>query len=410
MDRLRALTVVAACLLFSALAPEARAQTVDDLFDDSVLQRIDLWVNTKDWSHLVANFTTNDFYPANLQWRGLTARNVGIRSRGTGSRSQSKPGLRVVFDHYTTGQRFLGLKALVLKNLVQDASLVREPLAMKFMRRMGLSAPRESLAAVYVDNTYMGVYSIVEEFNEVALQRLFGESNGYLFEYKWNFDYHLEYLGSDLSVYAPLFSPATHENDSSQALYGPIEAMVRTINTAPDDTFLSAMSEYLDLNLFIRHVAVEDFVADWDGILGYAGLNNFYLYRFTGRNLSQFLPWDKDNSFHSFDYPIRQGQNENVLTRRIWLVSPELRQLYFDTLQACVDSADEPAADAIGGPGWLERELTRMQALISPAASGEQFAAGAAAMLDIVQKRTPFVRCELARARGTSLPPACGPS
>ena len=53
-------------------------------------------------------------------------RNAGIRSRGTGSRSGAKPGLRLDFDRYKSDQRFLGLKSLVLRNSTQDATNMHE--------------------------------------------------------------------------------------------------------------------------------------------------------------------------------------------------------------------------------------------------------------------------------------------
>ncbi len=93
-------------------APAARAQTSDDFFNPAVLQRIELWLNDADWAKLKAAFQENTYYPADVVWNGQTVRNVGIRSRGLGSRSATKPGLRVDFDRYSTGQQFLGLNRL----------------------------------------------------------------------------------------------------------------------------------------------------------------------------------------------------------------------------------------------------------------------------------------------------------
>jgi spore coat protein CotH len=399
------LAAAAAAALLSLDAAGARAQTAADLFNDQVLHRVDLYVNTRDLHQLVENYTTNDYYPADMKWQNLKVRNVGIRSRGFGSRSQTKLGLLVVFDRYTTGQRFLGMQALVLKNLTQDPSFIREATAMKFLRTMGISAPRESFAVVYINNTYSGVYALVEDVNEVSLPQFVGENDGCLFEYRWLFNYYFDYLGSDLTQYAPLFAPRTRETESLQALYGPIEAMVRTMNDAADADFVPAVSQYLDLNLFVRHVAVQDFVAENDGILGYAGLNNFYLYRFTGTTLHQFIPWDKDNTFISIGYGILQGHSENVLMRRAMQV-PALQELYFSTL---IDSAN--LADRIDPgttQGWLEREMLREQALIGDSVlsdgrkpfTNDEFSAASSFMIQFAQQRSRFVRCEVARERG----------
>jgi len=41
---------------------------------------------------------------------------------------------------------------------------------------------------------------------------------------------------------------------------------------------------YLDLHLFLTHIAVETYVADYDCILGDVfGMNNFHFYRFVNK-------------------------------------------------------------------------------------------------------------------------------
>src|SRR5512134_1096138 len=132
--------LIAAAVLGSVVlsASPARAQTSDDFFNPEVLQRVELWLNEADWAKLKANFQENTYYPADMTWNGQTVRNVGIRSRGLGSRSSTKPGLRVDFDRYSSGLQFLGLKSFVLDNLTQDASGVKETVAMRFFTRLGI--------------------------------------------------------------------------------------------------------------------------------------------------------------------------------------------------------------------------------------------------------------------------------
>ena len=106
-------TLVTAALTVWLGVSQSQAQTADQLFANQSLQRLDLWVHTADWNKLGTEFQTNAYYPADLAWNGQTVRNVGIRSRGRGSRSGTKPGLRVDFNRYASDQRFLGLKSLV---------------------------------------------------------------------------------------------------------------------------------------------------------------------------------------------------------------------------------------------------------------------------------------------------------
>ena len=124
-----------------------------------MLQRIELWLNESDWAKLKAAFQENTYYPADVTWNGQTVRNVGIRSRGLGSRSATKPGLRVDFDRYSSGQQFLGLKSFVLDNLTQDLSGIKETVAMRFFTRLGIPAPRETHTRLFVNGRYAGLYA-----------------------------------------------------------------------------------------------------------------------------------------------------------------------------------------------------------------------------------------------------------
>jgi hypothetical protein len=83
-------------------------------------------------------------------------------------------------------------------------------------------------------------------------------------------------------------------------------------------------------------------------------MNNFYLYRFEGKTISQLLPWDKDSSFWAVDYDIWTNMDANALTRRA-LREPPLQRTYVEALRRCAELAlrtPEP------GPGIARRRFT----------------------------------------------------
>lgn len=348
--------------------------SADAFFDDSVLHEIRLDISTKDWETLTTNFLSNDYYPCNFTWNGQKVVNVGIRSRGTGSRSGVKPGLRVDFDRYTSSQKFLGLKSFILRNNTQDASNIHERLSMLLYRRLGVPASREAHSKLYVNGDYAGLYSIVESVDKDFLKKNLGEDSGYLFKYDYPADaapYYFEDKGSDPSLYVPRpFQPETHESDPRPEF---IVQLVQTIHTASDANFRSAIAEYLDLGKFIRHIAVENYVADYDGFLGQWGMNNFYFYRFDNQKLFRFIPWDKSQAFlGGFTYSIWKnitdvpGSQRNRLMERV-LVYQDLYDLYLDTLLECVNSANDTTGFS-DGKGWLEHEIQREYEQIREAA------------------------------------------
>jgi spore coat protein CotH len=322
-------------------------QTADDLFNDSVVHDIRLEVHPRDWATLKLNFEENTYYPCNLYWRGIAADGAGMRSRGLGSRSGTKPGLRIDFNRYEERSEFVGLKSVVLDNVVQDQSLSRERISMKLFRLLGVPTPREAHARLFVNGEYVGLYVIVEAIDKRFLKLNLGEDEGFLYEFNWVGEYRFEYFGEEAGYYSPvLFDPQTHENDPQPQ---PLVDFIRTVNEAPDEGFGSEAGAYVDLSQVAVYLAVENFLSEIDGLAGYAGMNNFYLYRYAGRNLFQFLPWDKDVTMTDLLHPIDYNLDTNVLTRRMMNV-PELRAAYYSALRQ--------AADVAGGSGgWLEQEI-----------------------------------------------------
>jgi spore coat protein CotH len=418
---LRALATVIAvgvCLAGRVVADESASDTTpppqpaDALFDDTVLHEIRLAINTKDWESLKTHYMENTYYPCDLRWRDQVVRNIGIRSRGTGSRNGVKPGLRIDFDRFASDQKFLGLKSFVLRNNTQDPSNLHERLSMLLFRRMGLPASREAHTTLYVNNQYVGLFSIVESVDKRFLQRAFGEDEGYLFKYDFPVDavpYQFDYRGSNPDLYVPLpFNPETHEDDPRPEF---VEQLIWTINETSQAVFRTAIAEYLDLRKFIRHVAIENFLADADGFLGDWGTNNFYLYRFDNRKLFTFIAWDKSEAFkggigHGILHNIADvpSWRENQLMRRA-MSERDLYDLYFDTLLECARSTSQ--RETPDGPGWLELEIRREYAQVRDAVLADQlkpytndeFTRAIEDLVAFARERGEFVRQEVNRVR-----------
>jgi spore coat protein CotH len=409
---------LAACPTITAAQVPPAPDVVDvtaPFFDDSVLHDVKLWINSRDWETLKTNFLSNAYYPADFLWQSTTVRNVGIRSRGNGSRSGFKPGLRVDMDRYSSTQKFLGLKSFILRNNTQDASQMHEWLSMLFFRRMGLPAPREAFARLFVNNEYVGLYTIVESVDRSFLDRNLGESAGYLYDYDYDatdLPYYFEDRGPDPATYVPKpFKPETHETNSRPDV---VASMVRTINSS-GAAFRTAIAEFLDLAQFVRHVAMEVFLADQDGFLGNWGMNNYFMYRPDVSNQFRFIVWDKSNAFvdghlYSIWHNITDvpEPNRNRLMSRV-LEYPDLRALYLDTLLEAQASAKQIPIDSLPGDtrGWLEREIDRAYGLIAPSVltdtlkpySNEDFNLGVETLRVFARERGAFVMAEVAATR-----------
>ena len=387
--------------------PSGPAFTEDDLFNEDTIQDLSLTVNTRDWTELREKYKENTYYLADLRWRGLTVRNVGIRSRGNASRNSTKPGLRVDFDRYSTSQEFLGFKSLVLDNMVQDPTMLRERVAMKFFREMGLPAPRVVHTRLTVNNQFLGLYTIVEPIDKKFLKRTLGENDGYLYEFQGTAqNYNLNYLGEELEPYAALFEPKTRETASMFDLYRPIKEMTFAIDRSPGYRFVETTAEFLDLRKVLTYVAVVAFLAERDGILGEWGMNNFYLYRFEEGMRFQFLPWDRDTALFDLALSVYSRIENNVLMRRL-MDDADMRSFYEDELRRCAEVAmrvqDEDTATE--RPGWLEREIRSTYLQIRGVArqdtnapfSADDFEAAVETVLDLATRRSAAVLADLGR-------------
>lgn len=387
-----------------------RAQVpVDDatpLFDDGTLHDVRIRVNARDWETLIEHYDRDDYYPADFVWQDRVVRNIGIRSRGSGSRNPTKPGLKIDFNRYVSGQRLLGLNALVLDNLYQDPALVRERVAMKLFEKMNVIAPREVFTRVWInDDIYLGVYAIVESIDSRFLRRPGLDRNGFLYDYEWQ-DMWWFTPFDELDEYERRFQPETQEDAPWSELFGVLDTFVRTTN-APH-RIQRDIGEFLDIQSFLRYLAVETFLAEWDGIVGDFGINNFYLYRPSTSKQFTFIPWDKDNTFKAKDYPVWPDRVfQNKLTEQL-LNDDELRSYYFDALLDCVRLAEEgvTTTDAEARP-WLLHEIETQFVQIREAAladgrkpiGNDTFEANVDVLREFARERPAFVRAFVASRR-----------
>ncbi len=409
-----------AVALLAVLPPSAFAQpsdAADALFNDRVIHEIRLAVNSRDWQLLKEHWQDDNHYPADFRWNGQVVRNVSIKSHGGGSRRPNKLSLKVGFNHYTVGQTFLGLQSILLRNNSQDATNMRERASMLFFRNLGVVASREAHTRLYVNDEYAGLYTIVEEIDTDFLQKNLGDGAGHLYEFKFDnaaalagrAPFTFGYLGSDPAAYVPSpFEPKTLKDDpQGDAIARFIQAVSDTAAAAWRDN----VSAFFDLALFIRNLAVENFLAEEDGLTGDYGPNNFFLYRFANTARFRFLPWDKSNTFWdapSPDYFIFRDIVDGAPERRNLLVlrafqEPDLLNLYFDTLLECAAFDQAAVPDQ---PGWLEAEIGREYDQVHAAAlddtvlfSNAEFEQAVVDLKAFAHGRSAAVRAQVAAAR-----------
>src|SRR5262249_49774481 len=107
----------------------------------------------------------------------------GVRKKGfLGSLDPVKPGLKLKFDEYVNGQRFLDLKQMTLNNSRQDPSYVHQCLSYATFNAAGIPASRCNFAHVKVNGADLGLYVHVESASKDFLERTYPNPEGNLYE------------------------------------------------------------------------------------------------------------------------------------------------------------------------------------------------------------------------------------
>ena len=392
-------SVIASLLVLAAVPAFAQTASTDDLFRATTVLRVDLDLHSADWAKLKEDFQANTYYPADFKWNGQTVFNVGIRSRGRGSRSGTKPGLKVDFDRYSTNQKFLGLKSLVLDNLTQDPSGVHETVSMRFYERLGIPVPRETHVRLYVRGEYIGVYALVESIDKEFLKRIYGiigedtQNDGWLYEFVWQDHWLFTDLGTELTEVMLRFDATTHESKTDEQKYRTIQELITLANVTPVERFVEVIGPRFDIPGFIRFVAAQAYLAETDGFLGAFGMNNFYLYRLENQIKHVLIAWDTDNTFWGATFPVRPP-TDNVLMQNLIRI-PEYEALWYQELARANELAE--------AENWLENEIVRQVQMIDSAMkedgskpySNNSYEGEAGKMLSFARARITYMKCAL---------------
>jgi spore coat protein CotH len=234
---------------------------------------------------------------------GRTYKDVGVRFKGNASYMASARGLKrnfkIELDHYDKDQRYQGLKTINLNAGAMDPTRGREALSFAVFRAAGVPAPRTAYAAVTLtvpgkyDHEFLGLYTLIEQVDRTFLKDRFKNNKGLLM--KPEGVRGVQYLGEDWDRYKGPYRPK-HEPAKKEARR--LIAFARLVNRADDAEFRKEIDAYLDVDEFLRFLAVNALLVNLDSffVIGH----NYYLYLNTETNKFVFIPWDMDLSCAGF--------------------------------------------------------------------------------------------------------------
>lgn len=309
----------------------------NELFNNSRILDITFLIDAASYSSLQYNSST--YTDATMITSDGANLAVAIRLKGASTflSIDSKASFKVKVDHFVEDQTYWTAKNFNLHNSTYDPSFMAEALSYQAYRDAGLPATRTGFATVTVNGQYKGIYSIVEKPDMNFIRQWWDDDTGSLFE-----------AGS--SQYCDFdWSPSSCwelDMDGKDGQYSDLSAFIDTVRINNNNTWLKEMKNLLYWDEFLKTMALDAVLAQWDGY-GY-NTNNYYMYHNPTDDKWSFIPsstdlawgwnpWDynpcgnyaTDPSYYTYGY---------IMTRCNSISS--CRNEYYDKLKEMADHLD----------------------------------------------------------------------
>ena len=278
------------------------------VFDDSQVRRVDIALTSADWNTLWLDIESKTTVPADAVIFGERLENVGFRMRGQFSLRMSgeKKPWKIDTDYYVDGQEFHNLRQLMFLNNIGDPSMIQEKLAYDAMRFAGVPSSFVCFVELWIDRNdddqppiFWGVYTMVERVDRKFLANRFGPENDtgnlYKASHAVSGPMDLVYHGPDISGYPAQNGLVAYgkENNEAQADYSDVIRLMYVIDGVDyesPEAFAAAIEQVLNVDTFLRYLAVVNTLANWDSYPGTG--NNYFLFYNAGAGRFEWIPWD----------------------------------------------------------------------------------------------------------------------
>lgn len=288
-------TFVTLCLLFSGINVQP-AQAVDDkyvvgtdeaasLFNPLEIREIKVEIpenqipaingNTDIYHQAYFTLTTESAIYGPLE--------VGLRLKGSSSFQtlHGKPSLKIRFNEFVKGQKLLGLKRLTLNAMNQDPSMIRETLAYRLYRELGVPASRTGFSNVQINDTNYGLYLMLETVDRKMLKNWFADT-----QHLYNGALGADFVPANLNEFEVSEGNKTEKIDLAAFL---------SVQLQSDQNWYQAFKLVTNEDQFITHMALDLYLGMVDSFV-FTQNPNYYLH-FDSQGTASMIPWGTDQTW-----------------------------------------------------------------------------------------------------------------
>lgn len=285
---------LALLLSFSSLF----AQT--DLYDLNTVQVIKLTFNQTNWDYQMDTAKSGSegyLMAATCEVNGVVYDSVGVKYKGNSSynANNAKNPLHISLNEYISGQNYQGYKDIKLANGFSDPSFVREALSYDILSHY-MHCPKANFARVYINGTYVGLYTNDQSIDKKFDDDHFYSSNGVRVKCTpvggagpggGNNLPDLVYYGTDSASYNSRYE--------IQSDFG-WKDLIDLCDTLNNNT--TAIEEILDVDRALWMLSFNTLTVNLDSYTG-TFKQNYYLYRDQNNRFSPIV-WDLNMCFGGF--------------------------------------------------------------------------------------------------------------
>ena len=297
------------CFLSAAAACPVIAQNEgDSIFSAPLIHEVRMTFSQPFyWDSLTAYYVTDQYLKGDITFDGTAYPNTGIKFKGNSSYSNpsDKKSFKVDMNEYVSGQEVNGLKKFNLNNCFKDPSFLREKLTLDFCNEHGIAAPRCTYSRVYINGTYWGLYTLVEEAdNGTFLKQRFDNKQGNMFKGDPSGD--LKWLGSSPASYYSKYELKTNETAND---WSDLVNLLDNISNS-GSFFYDSLETAFNTASFIRNWAVDNMFANLDSYIGSG--HNYFIYHDTLSNKFEWVTWDVNEAFGNFKMGLTVSQLQDL--------------------------------------------------------------------------------------------------
>ena len=236
---------------------------------------------------------------SDVRVNGTVVQDAGLRYKGNGSYN---PGaglhrnLKVKTDFFGGKDDWDGMETLNFNSGGRDGSRLRETLAFEIFRAAGVPASRTAYAEVTFtvpgvhQGSYGGLFTVIENVNKHFLKRALPPGTGLLMKPE-RMQGGVGYYGEDWAAYPATYRPEREATPKEQRR---VIDFARLVNNADVPEFRARIGSFLDVDEFLRFIAVNAIIVSRDSYLG--GRHNYFIYLDPKDDRFRFIPWDEDGS------------------------------------------------------------------------------------------------------------------